>query len=189
MLTLFHDYTSPASAVAVIRTERLVAEGLSVQIVGTEAIGLDTRLPVTLDLLAELTAVAPEADAEGLVLHRPPHLPPTATAHLIEDLARDHGLDSAWRQRCYRAYWTDGADISAPAVLAAVAHDSGLDAGAVERIVGDRIALLAIRRRFAAHRREGVGGVPTISFDRTLIPGLLDDEDLRALASLGPAGR
>ena len=51
-------------------------------------------------------------------------------------------------------------------------------------MLGDRVALLALRQRFAGHRRDGIGGVPTISFDRTLIPGLLDEADLRALADL-----
>lgn len=188
MLTLFHDYTSPASAIAVARVERLVADGLPVQIVGIEAIGVDAPLPVTVDLLAELAAVADRADAEGLVLRRPRHLPPTAAAHLVEDVAREHDLDALWRRRCYRAYWERGADIADLAVLSDVAADAGLPASEVERVVTDRVALLAIRQRFAAHRRDGVGGVPMISFDRTLIPGLLEEDDLRALVALGRAG-
>jgi len=47
-LTLFHDYTSPGSAVAVLRLQRLADEGLAVAFEGFEAIGLDTTLPVTL---------------------------------------------------------------------------------------------------------------------------------------------
>jgi predicted DsbA family dithiol-disulfide isomerase len=69
-------------------------------------------------------------------------------------------------------------------VLVALAGDAGLPRTVVADAIGDRVALLAIRRRFAGHRRDGVGGVPTISYDRTLIPGLLDDADLLALADL-----
>lgn len=187
MLTLFHDYTSPASAVAVARLERLVADGLPARIVGTEVVGLATALPVTVDLLAELATVEAEADNEGIVLRRPRLVPPTAAAHLVEDIARQHGRETAWRQCCYRAYWDQGADISDDTVLRELAADVDLRPTEVDRAVTDRLALLSIRQRFAAHRREGVGGVPTISFDRTLIPGLLSEDDLWALAALGPA--
>ncbi|CAN5822291.1 hypothetical protein BH23ACT10_BH23ACT10_01340 [soil metagenome] len=187
MLTLFHDYTSPASAVAVARVERLITDGLAAQIVGIEALGVDMRLPVTVDVLAELDAVRDQARVEGLELLRPPDLPPTAAAHLVEDLARDRGRDAVWRRGCYRAYWEQSADIADLAVLSALAADAGLPAADVEHVVTDRVALLAIRQRFAGHRREGIGGVPLISFDGTLIPGLLADDDLRALVALGPA--
>ncbi len=186
MLTLFHDYTFPASAVAVARVTRLRADDLPCRIIGTEVIGVDTVLPVTVDVLAELAAVADEAEAEGLLLRRPRQLPPTAAAHLVEEVARAHGLGGAWRARCYRAFWTDRVDISDGRVLRGLAADIGLPADEVERTLGDRVALLTIRRRFAAHRRDGIGGVPTISYDRTLIPGLLSVADLRALAALGP---
>jgi predicted DsbA family dithiol-disulfide isomerase len=184
VLTLFHDYTSPASAVAVARLRRLAADGVRAQIVGTEVLPVDATLPVTIDVLAELDAVGAAAAAEGIVLRRPPGLPPTAAAHLVEDVARDHGLDDGWRSHCYAAFWTDGADIADPTVLAELADDVGLPPAAVAAAIEDRVALLAIRRRFAGHRRDGVGGVPTISYDRTLIPGLLDDADLLALAGL-----
>lgn len=188
MLTLFHDYTSPASAVAVARLRRLADDGVRSQIVGTEVLALDTTLPVTLDVLAELDAVQPAAGAEGLVLRRPPGLPPTASAHLIEDLAAAQGAADAWRERCYRALWTDGRNIADAATLVALAGEVGLTADAVTSALDDRVALLAIRRRFAGHRRDGIGGVPTISYDRTLVPGLLDDDDLRALAHLADPG-
>lgn len=187
MLVLFHDYTSPASAVAVARVTRLVAEGMPAGIEGTEVLGVDATLPVTLELLAELDAVAPQAREEGVTLRRPAGLPPTAAAHLVEDLARASGHADAWRARCYRAFWADGADIGDTAVLVRLAAEVGLDPAAVERHLDDRLALLEIRQRFARHRREGVGGVPTISYDRTLVPGLLDDADLRALAALDPS--
>ncbi len=186
MLTLFHDYTSPASAVAVARVERLRADGVHCLIVGTEALGVATTLPVTVEVLAELGSVAGQAEAEGLMLRRPKNLPPTAAAHLAEDVARDHGVDTAWRTSCYRAFWTDQTDISDHQVLRDLAVDVGVPADEIERTLDDRVALLSIRQRFAAHRRDGVGGVPMISYDRTLIPGLLSPAELRALAALDP---
>jgi hypothetical protein len=107
MMILFHDYTSPASAVAVARVQRVIDEGMSARIVGTEAVGVDATLPVTVDLLAELDRVADAAAGEGIELGRPALVPPTVSAHLIEDVAREHGLDAVWRRRCYRAYWRD----------------------------------------------------------------------------------
>lgn len=187
MLVLFHDYTSPASAVAVARVTRLIAEGVPARIEGTEVLGVEATLPVTVDLLAELDAVAAQARAEGVVLRRPAGLPPTSAAHLVEDLATELDRADAWRARCYRAFWADGENISDHGVLRRLANDVGLPAEDAARRVGDRVALLEIRRRFAGHRSDGVGGVPTISYDRTLIPGLLDEADLRALAALGPA--
>lgn len=187
MLVLFHDYTSPASAVAVARLTRLIADGMPARIEGTEVLGVEATLPVTLDLIAELDAVAAQARAEGVVLRRPAGLPPTATAHLLEDLAGEVDRADAWRARCYRAFWADGDDIADPGVLRRLAGNVGLPVEEAARRIGDRMALLEIRQRFAGHRRDGVGGVPTISYDRTLIPGLLDEADLRTLAALGPS--
>lgn len=187
MLVLFHDYTSPASAVAVARVTRLIADGMPARIEGTEALGVEATLPVTLDLLAELDTVAAQARAEGVVLRRPDGLPPTAAAHLVEDLAREADRADAWRSRCYRALWTDGEDIADPNVLRRLAGDVGLPVDQVAHRVADRMALLEIRQRFAGHRRDGVGGVPTIAYDRTLVPGLLEEADLRALAALDPS--
>ena len=188
MLVLYHDYTSPASAVAVARVHRLLREGVRAEIEGTEVVGVDTVLPVTVDLLAALDAVAPEARAEGLELHRPGVVPPTALAHVVEDVARAHGRAVAWREHCYRAYWRDGEDISDAARLRALATEAGVPEPAVAAALADRVALLAVRRRSVGHRREGIGGVPTILYDRSLVPGLLPEQDLRTLAALGAGG-
>lgn len=185
MITLFHDYTSPASAVAVARAHRLLDEEpeLDLELVGFEAIGVDLQLPVTLDVLAELDAVAVAARREGLDLHRPQLLPPTGHAHVVER-ALPAAQARAWRTTCYSAFWSTGADIGDPAVLHELADAAGLDHDDVRALLTDRGALAAIRRATTARRRDGVGGVPTILAQRTLVPGLLDTDDLRALASL-----
>jgi predicted DsbA family dithiol-disulfide isomerase len=187
VLVLFHDYTSPASAVAIMRLQRLMREGMSARIRGTEVMALDATLPVTIDMLAELEAVADEAMAEHIELRRPAAVPPTGLAHVVEDVARRHTLDMAWREQCYRAYWSDGANIGDGEQLRRLAARAGLPAGNVDRALDDRLALLEVRRRSAGDRRNGIGGVPTIEYNRTLIPGLLPDADLRALTQLGPA--
>ena len=206
MITLFHDVTSPASAVAVARADRLARDGVAIECVGFEAIGVDVDLPVTIDVLAELDVVADAAAAEGVVLHAPTRLPPTGLVHVVSArleavgaeagdegpsataLAGDHadpsGAAVAWRGATYAAFWRDGADVGDPGALTALAGDAGLDADAAAALLADRLALAALRRATTERRRDGVGGVPTLLAQRTLVPGLLDDDTLRSLAAL-----
>ena len=184
MLTLFHDYTSAGSAVAVLRVQRLADEGCAVVFEGFEAIGVDATLPVTVDVLAAIEELTDQAAAEGLNLRRPFALPPTARAHLLGALAEAAGLGASWRQVCYRSFWEDGRDLSDPAVLVELGQRAGLEPADVRSALRDRSALAAVRRRAGRHRRNGVGGVPTILASRTLVPGLLAEDDLRLLARL-----
>lgn len=183
MLTLFHDYTSPASAIAVARLQRLADEGLDVEFVGFEAIGMDVALPPSLDVLAAIADLAEQAAGEGVVLRRPPALPPTARAHAVAKLAEEADLGASWRQRCYAAFWTEGADLDDVATLVMLAEHAGLDGTQVTGALAEPGFVASVRRAAGQHRRNGVGGVPTILTQRTLVPGLLDEEDLRALAA------
>lgn len=185
MLVLFHDYTSAASAVAVARVQRLADEGAPIEFAGIEAIGVDMALPVTIDVQAALLDLADAAAAEGLVLRAPRLLPPSGWAHVVEELAEAEGLGASWRATCYRAFWESGVDLSALDVLLELATGAGLTRAAVQAALSDRSRLAAVRRRSAGHRANGVGGVPTMLAQRTLVPGLLDESDLRALAALG----
>lgn len=184
MLILFHDYTSPGSAVAVARLQRLADEGLAIAFEGFEAVGVDMTVPVTLDVVAATDELADAAAAEGVRLRRPASLPPTGLAHVLGDLAEANGLGASWRKACYRAFWTDGADIGDRAVLGNLAAGIGLDRDHADSALADRVALASIRRRTGGHRRDGVGGVPTILAQRTLVPGLVDEGNVRALATL-----
>jgi predicted DsbA family dithiol-disulfide isomerase len=183
VLTLFHDYTSPASAIAVARLQRLADEGLPVEFVGFEAIGLDVALPPSLDVLAAVDDLAERAAAEGVVLRRPPALPPTARAHAVALLAEQADLGASWRARCYAAFWADGVDLDDVTVLVALAEHAGLDGARVAAALAEPGFVTSVRRAAGAHRRNGVGGVPTILAHRTLIPGLTPEADLRALAA------
>lgn len=200
MLTLFHDYTSPGSAVAVQRLQRLADEGLPVGFEGFDAVGVDVAIPATSETLAAVDDLLEAAGMVGLDLRRPYLVPPTGRAHALGLLAERGGLGASWRDVCYRAYWTDGADLADRAVLAALADAAGLSADAAGAALSDAAAVAEVRRRTTRHRREGVGGIPTIlaqfgsggpplaggglGYAGTLVPGLLAEDDLRALAEL-----
>ena len=182
MLTLTHDVTSPASAIAVARLDRLAADGLPVRFRGIDVLGVDATLPVTLDVLAELERVAPRAAEAGLELQRPTRRPSTARVHLVADLAEEVGLGRAWRTATYRAYWRDDADLADPAVVVGLADDVGIETGAVEAALTDDTAIAAVRRRTTRARGEGIGGVPVLVAHGTLVSPDLDDAALWALA-------
>jgi 2-hydroxychromene-2-carboxylate isomerase len=184
VLTLYHDFTSPGSAVAVVRLQRLADEGLDIRFEPFEAIGIDAVLPLTIDVTAALDDVAEAAASEGLRLRRPAALPPTGLAHVVGALADQAGLGASWRQTCYRAFWERGADIGSGSVLVELAEVAGLSPDLAAGALRERVRLHTVRQRTAAHRADGVGGVPTILAQRTLVPGLLPESDLRALAAL-----
>ena len=181
VLVLHHDYGSPASAVAVLRVER-VAEVLGaaarVRVAPFAALPLEVAVPPGLDVLAELDALRDDAAAEGLLWRRPSALPPTTAAHVVGHVAEAAGRGRAWRSACYRALWQDGADLADPALLLDLATRVGLDPTAVAGAIDDRVALAAARRRAGRARRDGVGGVPVLQVGRTLLPGLLAEDAL-----------
>ena len=185
MLTLFFDYTSPASTLATVRVQRLADEGLAVEFEGFEAYGVDVALPVTLDVLSEIEQLRAPAAREGIELRRPAALPPTARAHAVGRLAAARGLGASWRSTAFTAFWTRGVDLDDADVLCELAVDAGLERDEVTRTLADPESVRLVRRAALAHRRSGVGGVPAILAARTLVPGLLDESELRTLAALG----
>jgi predicted DsbA family dithiol-disulfide isomerase len=185
MLVCFHDYTSPAAAVAVLRLQRLADAGLPVGFEGFEVLGVDAAIPPTLELLAQWERHRDDAAALGLELRRPQRQPPTLAAHVAGDVADRAGSGAAWRLACYRAYWEEGADLADPAVLREVARRAGVDPEAAARAAADRQLRTDTRRRMLARRAGGVGGVPVLDVGGTLVSGLLAEEELRQLAALG----
>lgn len=184
MLVLYFDYASPASAVAVLRLQELANQGAQVAFVGIDVLGLEVSLPVTLDQLDELERWAPRARSLGLELRRPRVRPATIGAHLVGALATALDLGSAWRFAALEAYWTRGVDLGDDTRLVEIATAVGLPADRVRAELGDRARRAELRRTMTAHRGRGVGGVPVLEFQGTIVAADLDDDDLRRLAAL-----
>lgn len=184
MIVVHHDFTSPASAVTVLRLQRLADAGGAVTFSGTDMLGTSIAVPPTLDLLAGLRRWSNEAASFGLVMRRPSRQPPTLSTHLITPLAEEAGLGASWRWRVLTAYWQTDEDIADHAALVELAVEVGLDRGHVLAQLADEPARRALASRMATRRRNGVGGVPMLEFDGTLLSADLADEDLRSLASL-----
>jgi 2-hydroxychromene-2-carboxylate isomerase len=184
VLTLHFDYTSPAAVHALLRLQALADRGARVEFVGIDALGLQATIPVTLDQLAELDRHGPQIQALGLQLRRPRVRPPTLGAHLLAGLAATHDLGAAWRRAVLEAYWTRGLDIGSDEVLVDLAAGVGLPASGAVDWLRDRPRRAALWRTMATERGRGVGGVPVLEFEGTLVPADLDDEDLARLAAL-----
>lgn len=182
VLILHHDITSPRAALAVLRVQRLADAGLPMAFRGLDALGVAVALPVTLDQLAELEQVSGRAAELGLEMRRPTLRPPTLDAHLVGEHAERAGLGAAWRLGCLRAYWTDGADVADHAVLHGVAAGVGLDPQAVGSVLADGRARNELRATMLARRAVGIGGVPVLEVDGTLLPADVDDATLEELA-------
>jgi 2-hydroxychromene-2-carboxylate isomerase len=184
VLVLHFDYPSPASAVALLRLQRIADGGGNVAFAGLDALGLATAVPPTLDQLVEWERVAARASALGFPLGRPSLRPPTLLAHLLGDLAQDRDLGAAWRAACLRAYWTREVDLGDSDRLRALAAHVGLDPGEVDELLGDQRRQLARRQQDLAVRRRGLGTVPMLELDGTFVSADLDEAELRELAAL-----
>jgi 2-hydroxychromene-2-carboxylate isomerase len=184
VLILHFDYPSAASAVAVLRVQRVADEGGEVHFSGFDVLGLDRAIPPTLDQLAEIERLRDQLLAASLPVRRPSRHPPTLAAHVVGDLAEEHGLGAAWRLACLRAYWADDADLGDLAVLRHLARGVGLDPDQVRERLEDREVRLDRRRRGWTLRGRGIGGVPVLEVDGTLLAADLPHERLRELAAL-----
>ena len=184
VLTLHWDVTVPEAALAVLRCQALADAGRPVAFSGVDVLGVEADLPVTLDQLAGLATAGPRAAALGLELRRPARRPPTLGVHLVGSLADAADLGAAWRLAALRAYWTEGADIGDRGVLVGLAEGIGLAAADTTALLDDREAVADLRGRFLTLRRRGIGGVPVLEVDGTLVPADVDDATLAELAGL-----
>ncbi|SHL31115.1 Predicted dithiol-disulfide isomerase, DsbA family [Pseudonocardia thermophila] len=105
----------------------------------------------------------------------------TFDAHRVLHLAADRGVQDAVKDRFFRAYFTEGARISDPDVLAELAAEAGLDAAEVREVLaGDRYAA-QVRADQAQARAYGITGVPFFVLDRRY--GISGAQPVELLAS------
>jgi predicted DsbA family dithiol-disulfide isomerase len=87
-------------------------------------------------------------------------------AHRLVQLGKARGKGDAVEEALFKAYFTEGRDISDPPTLVAIGVEAGLEGGEVEAmLVGDEFAE-AVRRDLLEARQVGVTGVPFFVIDR-----------------------
>jgi len=94
--------------------------------------------------------------------------PNTLDAHRLICLADEEGVQDAVVEAVFRAYFTEGRDISRAAVLLDVVTEAGLDRGRAEAVLNSDDGLAAIRAGEEQARRAGAQGVPYFLINGTL---------------------
>jgi predicted DsbA family dithiol-disulfide isomerase len=120
----------------------------------------------------------------------------TFDAHRLLQLAAEHGIQSAVKERLFRGYFTEGEQIADHATLVRLGTEAGLDADeAAAVLAGDRFAA-EVRADEAQARRFGISGVPFFVLDRTYgVSGAQSVEALQGAlaeawtAAQGPSGQ
>jgi predicted DsbA family dithiol-disulfide isomerase len=99
---------------------------------------------------------------EGLVFNpgKMTRTPNTFDAHRIIWLAGEKGAQDAVVEALFRAYFTDGRDLSDRATLAAVAVEGGLDARDVSELLAGDHGAAEVRQWEQEGQRLGITGVP-----------------------------
>lgn len=114
-------------------------------------------------MLGQMTELA---DAEGVTFafDRVKHAN-TARAHRILHLAKEHGVQAELQERLFRAYFSEGEDMSDPEALARLGAEAGLDPDAVRAALDDDAYGDAVERDITRARMLGVNGVPFFLID------------------------
>ncbi len=86
--------------------------------------------------------------------------PNTFDAHRIIWLAGEKGAQDAVVEVLFRAYFTDGRDLSDQATLAAIAVEGGLDAKEVNELLAGERGAAEVRQWEQKGQRLGITGVP-----------------------------
>lgn len=90
----------------------------------------------------------------------------TLDAHRTLHLAAEHGCQDAAKERLLAAYFTEGADLSRPEVLAGLLAEVGVPAEAVRSMLASDAYTDAVRRDEHLARQIGIQGVPFFVFDQ-----------------------
>ncbi len=87
-------------------------------------------------------------------------------AHTLIQFAKTKGLDDATEEALFKAYFTDGKDVSDTATLVALAVEAGLDANEAAAALEDDTYRYAVSQDLAEARQIGISGVPFFVLNR-----------------------
>ena len=106
--------------------------------------------------------VAAAGQGEGISFNfdRQSRTPNTLDAHRVIWLAGERGVQDAVTEALFKAYFTEGRDLSDRATLAEVAAGAGLDRAEVDELLGSDGGLDVVQTGEEQARRLGVSGVP-----------------------------
>ncbi|MFC6509366.1 DsbA family oxidoreductase [Promicromonospora citrea] len=88
----------------------------------------------------------------------------TRTAHQLSHFAATHGAQHEMVRRLFRAYFTEGLDLSDHAVLGDLAAEVGLDRDAALAALASQEYAAAVEADLEQARRYGINGVPFFVF-------------------------
>jgi predicted DsbA family dithiol-disulfide isomerase len=101
----------------------------------------------------------------------------TFDAHRAMYYAQRFGKERELEHRLYRAYFTEGLDISDREVLASCAADAGLNRDDVRAYLAGDDGVDDVRRELVGAFDRGITAVPTFVFeDEFAVPGAVDTE-------------
>jgi len=121
----------------------------------------------SLGLDAQVTA-AGQGEGITFAFDKIVRTPNTFDAHRLIWLADQEGVQDAVVAAVFRAYFTEGRDISRAAVLFDVVAEAGLDRNRAEAVLNSDEGLAAIQAAEEQGRRAGVQGVPYFLINGTL---------------------
>src|SRR5262249_27699782 len=121
----------------------------------------------SLELDAQVVAVG-KIEGIPFAFDRIERTPNTLDAHWLVGLAERHGVQGAVVEALFRAYFTEGRDISNRQTLLDVVAEAGLDRHEAEAVLNSDDGLEAIKAADALARRLRVDGVPFFFVNGTL---------------------
>lgn len=125
---------------------------------------------------AILERVTAEASKDGLEMRFEKALTGnTFDAHRLLWFARKARKDRELEMSLYRAYFSDGLDVSDRDVLAARAAECGLDLDSVRAFLATDDGVDEVRQELVEAYERGISGVPAFLFEEEfLVPGAVD---------------
>ncbi len=121
-------------------------------------------------MLGQMTQLA---EAEGLEFdfERVQHTN-TRRSHRVLHLAKSQGLQAEMQERLFKAYFSEGVNVSDPDALAALGEEVGLDSDEIRDAFDDEDLGDAVDADITRARMLGANGVPYFLFDeKYAVPG------------------